>query len=145
MGYTLKIGEGIVDSYEGIDGDINGYCYIGVETVKHKDAPAYGEPTDYTNERWPSYSNWADFCDMTGLDDVFYDENNFRGGHPGAFLITKKMQVRINNQIILWTSQPEEDIEIIEGEDWTLVRLKWLKYWVDWSLENCKTPVMVNS
>jgi len=54
MGYTLRIGE------LGDDGE--------VETVRHDDAPAFDEPTDYTNDRWPSYTAWWGFVRACGLD-----------------------------------------------------------------------------
>jgi hypothetical protein len=91
MGYDLKIGEAIIDSDES--------GYVGVRTIGKAlpDAPAYGEPTDGTSSRWPSYGGWAatmralrltevmftegDRCEFEWQDDYFQPLIN---RHPGA-------------------------------------------------------------
>lgn len=131
-----------------LDG-LDSACRISARGETQPNAPAFGEPTDYTNNRWPSYSAWANFCRDTGLYDLFYwDNGRLKGGHPGAHPITKEMQIEINAaleriQKLHPDAKPTFENEIeIEG---TLCRLTWLKYWVDWSLENCKHPVIANT
>ena len=51
MGYTIAIGE-----LETVT-ESDGYKHKYVKTVTLDNAPAYGEPTDHMNERWPSYSS----------------------------------------------------------------------------------------
>ncbi len=41
-------------------------------------------------------------------------------------------------------------MEYLKIKDWAeendyATRLEWLKYWVDWSLENCDKPVFCNT
>lgn len=96
MGYTLKIGEAEL-SYE------TDYVCIDCATVEIDSAPAYGEPTDRQNQRWPSYSSWHDCMKTLGLMDVMFCSRNGGGGfdrggdsyepllasHPGAMPVTK--------------------------------------------------------
>ena len=79
---------------------------IHAERVTLDDAPAFGEPTDNTNARWPSYTSWADFCRELDIVDVMYAKGMTKGAtgyfecggkelyplmpeHPGAGPITK--------------------------------------------------------
>jgi hypothetical protein len=75
MGYTLKIGEARID-YGADDVRIN--CDI----IRHDNAPAFGDPTDHENQRWPSYSAWVDAMRTLGLADVMFCE---RSGGTGYF------------------------------------------------------------
>lgn len=102
MGYTLTIGELEVEVQDE-------YVRLDAEGVKRDDAPAYGEPTDHTNSRWPSYTGWADFCRDAGIEPLFYGtgwqgpdrrygecpedfhrERPLLSEHPGAAPITEK-------------------------------------------------------
>lgn len=97
MGYSLRIGEAKMewnDERVSIDCDI----------VRQDDAPAFGDPTDYENQRWPSYTAWANAMRALGLVDLMYDRRNGGSGelqyggkwlypliqeHPGASPITE--------------------------------------------------------
>lgn len=146
MGYSFTIGEAVIDMSP--DDGLESSCRVDARSEHHNTAPAFGEPTDYTNERWPSYTAWFDFCEATGLMDVFYYDRNIRGGHPGAFPVTKEMQVMVDTAMIrVKKLHPNakatyDNDDPIEGN---LCRLTWLKYWVDWSLENCERPVVANT
>ena len=150
MGYSLTIGEGRL---ERIDEDEfgDGYLNIVVEGVRNDDAPVFGEPTDNTNERWPSYTSWHDFAELAGLMDVLYDperNGNIRGGHPGHFLITKKFKSDVDDAFSAYMKKypdvvPSYDTE--RDEDAVLCRLTWLQYWTNWALENCKNPIFKNT
>lgn len=97
MGYNLGIGEAVTETDE--DGDVIVWC----EPVRKDDAPAFGDPTDYTNERWPSYSAWHDCMKKLGMMDVMFNQRNGGAGqfkrngnirmpllqeHPGSTVIT---------------------------------------------------------
>lgn len=61
MGYRITIGELVpADSSDEASRP-------DAQSVTLDEAPAFGEPTDYTNERWPSYTGWNDFLSATGL------------------------------------------------------------------------------
>lgn len=97
MGYTLAIGQAKVDWTED---DVR----IWVDLVSLDEAPAFGEPTDHENQRWPSYSTWSSFCRQLGITEVMMNSRN--GGndepivsgqylsplihtHPGSTPVTK--------------------------------------------------------
>lgn len=95
MGYDITIGELKVDKYpeEALEGS---GLFFTAKSETHKDAPAFGEPTDYTNSRWPSYSAWSNFADYVGLADVLFDyRGNLVGGHPGVRLLTPEILAKI--------------------------------------------------
>ena len=68
MGYTLKIGE--LDIEFDQDEDYPA-IFLSAKLVSHPDAPAYGEPTDYENQRWPSYTSWSEFCKKAEIYNLF--------------------------------------------------------------------------
>jgi hypothetical protein len=75
MGYTLRIGEAEIRwNVDSVD--------ITVADVRLVDAPAHGDPTDFTNTRWPSYSSWIEFCRKLGIVELMFDE---RYGVSGEF------------------------------------------------------------
>lgn len=96
MGYTLKIGEAIISWHHDL-------VKIDCKNIELPDSPAFGEPTDRTNSRWPSYSSWANAMKKLGLMDIMFNERNGGKGyvdwkgkvlypllqeHPGASPIT---------------------------------------------------------
>jgi len=151
MGYNLTIGEAQILSYDedGLEAD----CRITANGVKHDNAPAFGEPTDYTNERWPSYTAWWDFCEFVGLTDAMYvDGSSIRGGHPGAFPINKEFKLAVDHAMERLHMQYPDAVASygdneynIPKENGAMCRLRWLQYWTDWALKNCKHPVFANS
>lgn len=157
MGYTLKIGESIVN----VDKEYN-YVSIDVKLEQHDKAPAFGEPTDHQNQRWPSYSSWGDFCRFTGLYEMFFDkEDGLINQHPGQMPllpkhkeqideVLKKYKEKYPNAVAGYSPKIDFSKNIFEDADWPeennwLTRLEWLKYWVDWALENCKQPIFKNT
>ena len=120
MAYSITIGE--------FKGESDGFPQA--ETVEHENAPADGVPTDRTNQRWPSYSGWADFVDDTGLSGLFAE---LMPGHPGFCKIERRHLDAIN--AVDTTALPKHHA----------VRMVWLKYWMDWALVNCKNPVIINT
>lgn len=150
MGYTLKIGEANIENYPE-----DGYMTIGVESVENKEAPAFGEPTDYTNSRWPSYTAWANFSRFVNLYEFFFDEDEgLIRQHPGVAPLTEKHRETVNkayDDFLIKYPNTEagfapdgKDEDFPEANQW-LTRLVWLKYWVNWSLDNCKNPTFYNS
>lgn len=152
MGYSLTIGEAVLGKI-GDDEWGAGYVYVTAEEVHHDDAPAFGEPTDYKNERWPSYSSWADFADFAGLTDILFDPTspgNIRGGHPGHFLITEKFKADVDAAMERYMKKYPDAVPTYKDfenrrHDGELCRFVWLQYWTDWALENCKNPIFLNT
>lgn len=159
MGYTLKIGELISSvQYEGLES----YIYNGCENVTDKNAPAFGEPTDHSNSRWPSYTSWNNAMRFVGLYEMMYNENTgLIRHHPGCVPLVKEHKEIIDKAYIEfykkypnckagYSPKIDEKNGVYDDDEWPsensyATRLEWLKYWVDWALENCKHPVFYNS
>ncbi len=150
MGYSLSIGEAtLIRHEEDPDGHWKEYIEVGVHEINDPASPAFGEPSDYTNTRWPSYIDWWAFCEFTGLIEIMFDEDgNIKGGHPGNFFITGKFKQVIDGAHLNHMKTYPDATPVYgsnKPEDYHLCRLLWLKYWTDWALENCKNPIFSNS
>lgn len=159
MGYTLRIGELEASvEYEGLES----YIHLDAKPERKDDAPAYGEPTDHTNSRWPSYTSWSEFTRFAGLHYLMYNEEvGLLRKHPGCVPLVKEHKEIIDKAYQKFYDRypnakagysPKIDFEkrIFEDTEWPVengmaARLEWLKYWVDWALENCEKPVFYNS
>lgn len=148
MGYSITIGEFLLETYPDEAIECSGLRFTA-KGVWLDDAPAYGEPTDFTNERCPSYSAWHDFAKSAGIFELLFDcGGNLIGGHPGVRLITKDMLdtvVSARSRMEKNTPPPKPTMENYTSENGAYCRLLWLEYWMRWALENCKTPVIANS
>lgn len=147
MGYSITIGELQVDKYpeDGIESDCISFSAKG---VSHESAPAFGEPTDFTNSRWPSYSAWSNFLEYAGLYDAFFCNRRLIGGRPGVRLVTKEMLELIQESKLRMESENPPPVATMENyteKNGYYCRIIWLEYWCKWALENCETPVIANS
>lgn len=130
MGYTLRIGNAVAQPLDK-DRDRLETRYV-VEAVRHDCAPAFGEPTDYTNARWPSYTAWADTAREAGLQELMLEY--LVKPHPGC--------VRLRQEHL---DEIQETLRKPTLTEWTRNRLVWCEYWIRWALENCALPAMENS
>ena len=147
MGYTITIGQ-LEIRKEPEDGLDCTCISFSAEGVHHENAPAFGEPTDHENQRWPSYTSWSDFLRNAGLYDIFfYDDGHLIGGHPGIRLVTPELKARIDLALKQYQElNPAAKASFDDGvKGGTLCRLIWLQYWTSWAFENCETPVIANS
>lgn len=158
MGYTLAIGELVLSEVSPKSTDTIPFY---VETVELDFAPAFGEPTDYTNRRLPSYSGWAEAMSFVGLHDFMFNQKTglikehfdfvqLTAQHKA--IIDKAHQdfyIKYPNAKAGYSPKAKEDIQFYQDHDWPeenryAVRLEWLKFWVDWALKNCEVPVFFN-
>jgi|TARA_R110000851_G_scaffold305841_1_gene464003 hypothetical protein len=170
MGYTLKIGDLVVDydqdeDYPNVSLTAKGFAHDG--------APAFGEPTDHTSERWPSYSGWSEFTQKAGIYTMFYGKEHgsmelsrddaLLRHHPGCVPLTECHRREVNAALAAWKvkypdATPTFGKPAPEGERnffWVdednpeensqMTRLVWLHYWINWALDNCEQPVFENS
>ncbi len=148
MGYSITVGELHVDKYQDEALESSG-LFFSAKSERHDSAPAFGEPTDFTNSRWPSYSAWFEFADYVGLKELLFTESgNLIGGHPGVRLLTKEMFDEITKAKQMMESlrhPPAATMENYTEKNGHYCRLLWLHYWCEWALENCETPVIANS
>ena len=148
MGYTITIGQLSIE--KNIDDGLDCSCIsFGAEGVHDEKSPAFGEPTDHENQRWPSYSAWSNFMRGVGLYDVFfYDSGHLIGGHPGVRLVTQDLVLAVQKALADYRqTNPDIKAEFTDGDVRTgfLCRLIWLDYWVNWAINNCETPVIANT
>lgn len=126
---------------------------LSANGFSHETAPAYGDPTDHTSSRWPSYSAWADFCRFSGLHDLFFGkstrDDSILQSHSGCIPLTEKHRKEKNSAFEAYKIKYPNSMPIMgdeqSEENYQLCRLTWLHYWVNWALDNCKQPVFENS
>jgi hypothetical protein len=159
MGYSLTIGE-LEIRY---DNDIEvPRIRLTASSTRLDAAPAFGEPTDFTNERWPSYSSWTEFCRNVGLRSLFYGDDDREDclleNHPGCVPLTKKHVAEINDAMNAYKllhpdaiptyGNPKNFYEADPDnseENSFMCRLVWLQFWATWAINNCEKPVFANS
>ena len=153
MGYLLTIGELDIEYSQEEE-----FCNIVARGFKNSDAPAFGEPTDFTSSCWPSYTVWLDFCKFVGLTELFFNKDDgILAHHPGCVPLTQRHKRAIDSAYLNFKRKypnakagysPKrgvyDDPNWPEENNW-FCRLEWLKYWVDWALANCKRPVFQNT
>ena len=139
MGYTIIIGESY---FEDSDPEMKYWSCIITEDSY---APAFAEDaaTHTTNCRKPKYSEWTSFLRRTGLYDLFMNEDDgLMRKHPGIETLTEKHYTRINEAYLIFSAI--EDTSDANAVDADFVRLKWLRFWVRWALDNCQNPSIYN-
>jgi len=159
MGYNLTIGElQTTIDYDGLESRI----VNNAKSEFDNNAPAFGEPTDFTNNRWPSYSSWHDAMIFVELHDMMFNkETGLIRRHPDCVPLVKEHKEIIDkaykefykkypNCKAGYSPKINENEGIFEDKEHPkennyATRLEWLKYWVDWALKNCKNPVFYNS
>jgi len=171
MGYSFTIGKKVTDedyykdlvkelieeeNYTKEEAEVEA-SRIAVKALEeeHSKAPAFGEPTDNMNERWPSYSAWSYMIEMTELERLLLNGNEVKGGHPGYFKITaewleellfmiKRFKKRYPDCIASYDEslethsvkiQSKRDREITISVNFLLCRLEWMEYWCVYAFE----------
>lgn len=155
MGYNLTIGNACLEFQRE-----DSYLTISAERVDLPNAPAFGEPTDNSNMRWPSYTSWGNVMREIGLYNLMDKENEncLIPEHPGHCVLNAEIKKEIDIAYdAFYKKYPNckagyspKSTDFYEDPDWpsensTAVRLEWLKFWVDWALENCVIPIFHNS
>lgn len=148
MGYTITIGQ--LKVQKNPDDGLGCSCIgFDAECERLDNAPAFGEPTDYTNSRWPSYSGWSDSLKECGLYDLFFFEGCLIGGHPGVRLITRHLVDEVNARLAILESKNQNIVASYKDKSNKLnsfyCRAVWLRFWLNWAIDNCDTPVIANS
>ena len=155
MGYTISIGNATPWHEKDEDSLRAGWR---VARVKHDAAPAFGDPTDHQNQRWPSYTAWNDSMRALGLHDLFFkDYEGLMAQHPGCAPITAGHAAIVKAAVLRRREtnggKPagfhDMDLKTFQttdnGNDPDLARGVWLEYWMEWAVANCETPAIQNS
>jgi len=153
MGYTFTIGNASPNFDKSCFPEL--YACWKVEGAESPDAPLFpnDEMTGQTSMRSPSYSVWDDFCRMTGIYSLFFDERgHLHAGHPGAIGLTAEFSAAVSTALCNWQAKATLPAGF-EGYDYNgpprydpiLARLIWLDFWVKWAISNCETPAIGNT
>lgn len=147
MGYTIRIGEQEVDTYDTEDA---GESFSFVRRILHPDAPTFeGDVTGQGNDRSPSYTGWSDFAREVGLFAFFFDEEcGLMRHHPGCFHVKPKHLEEVRDAYARWRKgrlHQQMGWDEAGTLDHNGARLAWLVWWLEWALANCKQPAFYNS
>jgi len=150
MGYNLEIGELEIEFDTSDDRESSLGLGVKIEKGRKELFLNVGEPTDGMNIRWPSYSSWRNFAEHAGLEEFFFDDSKgLIRQHPGTFPLCEDHRVIINQKYkdfkIKFPKSEANYNNPTKPENGTLVRFEWLKYWINWALDNCEKPVFYNS
>jgi hypothetical protein len=146
MGYTIRIGQAVHDD----DAASYGTRQLTVDEVFLCEAPSFPDDAhSQSNTRRPSYTACGEFCNATGLRDVFFSLNGevaLLAHHPGCAVLTREHSKRFHAaldafRLIHFNAVPQFNTT---DDDANLARLEWLVWWTDWALENCTLPTMMN-
>ncbi|WP_372852623.1 hypothetical protein [Pedobacter sp.] len=106
--------------------------------------------TDHTNVRNPFYSTWEIFAEAVGLYNFFFEkEIGLLNSADGVSPFTKAHQEVIHAACSAYVEEYPFVFSIkapdsLMEEDFHFERLRWLKFWTDWALTNCDTPIFLN-
>lgn len=145
MSYNIGIGEAqivyITQDYK--DYEPLTYCYIQAIGAKRDDAPNLGDASKNGNYRYPSALQFLDFCNKSGLYELFLNKeygllrNNF-----GAVPIIKDHLRQITEARERYEKKYPEEVKRGLQPTGLYGRLVWYEFWFKWALENCKMPVI---
>lgn len=150
MGYSLTLGEATLLWNEE-------ECRVGALPVSLPKAPAFGEPTDNSNSRWPSYASWSDFSEQLGISDLFAKNGEIRHHgkwmfslmpcHPGVAPVTSTHVEYVQEKLSEYRSKYPDITAGFDGDprSGVLARGEWLLFWLEWAVKNCDKPVFVNT
>ena len=158
MSYSIYIGE-MTEERE-VDEDTGvPYLKVRVMAVTHPEAPTFpgDKMTGNSNSRHPGYSAWWNFLREAGLPCPPDDPRPFLvETHPGTRILTKADLLLVEEALARWkpTGPPgfktdprwDKDHDPTDANDYdgVLARLRWLKWWMTWALENCERPAVYN-
>ncbi|HAS41171.1 MAG TPA: hypothetical protein DCS93_11865 [Microscillaceae bacterium] len=151
MEYTITIGEAMMKSYENLE-------IIEVAANIHQTTFEDGQLPDFLNnlsQKQFSETLWKQFVyfiNIPAFTDLFYDiHKGWLRLNPRVKLITSRNKKIIDKTYEVFKTRYPDSIPVRDitfdtnfknlPENYFLGRLEWLKYWVDWSLENCEKPV----
>lgn len=161
MGYSIYIGEPEVEFINDDWNDGELIADINIPEVKLLEAPTFpNDPLSAKNNgRHPSYTGWHDFCRITGLIDLFYDEEKgLIRKHPGCFRVEVKHLNEVRDALQNFLNKNPDAVPAFGADplcknndpvpanaDGNLARLIWLEFWMSWALDYCKVPAISNS
>lgn len=167
MGYTLTIGNARLQVNKEdlrLDIEVDGFASDDAPTFKNDEMTGNG------SSRSPSYTGWGDFCRASGLEELFFGggwdstygsykqcsedfhrDEGLLAHHPGAALLCDADLEFVKAAREKWQTENPGTTPGFdgwsgesEGLDYTLARLLWLEFWIDYALKNCEVPALGN-
>lgn len=119
--------------------------YSGAVTVTVKERDHRDEKEKKVEDHWlpvlvnsisQSYSSWGDFLDSSKTRDLFDIDHGelMTSKSSGCKILLPKHLDALRNA--------RKALENINMDKGTQVIFDWAEYWMKWSLENCKLPVV---
>ena len=163
MGYDIYIGNTTMEEVEQEDDEMITTPYfrcIKGNTIYYRpvvrelsvaDAPSFvgDEYTGKGNSRRPGYSSWHNFCEATGLLDLFFHKKTgLMREHPGhASLSSEHLQQIQQAHDAFVRKYPHAHPSYREDdpvENYHLIRLLWLEWWIRYAIEQCEHAAIYN-
>jgi hypothetical protein len=145
MGYEILIGEWQRDPPPE-SGAIRTPRAVAV--IEHAHAPCFdGDGTGRTNRRVWRYQDWYRFVRVTGLWGLFHEDGGILGKHPGTVRVRPHHAVVVRQEFELFAAaRPHARPTFVsrDPDDHHLAELKWLVWWMEWTLANCSVPAIHN-
>lgn len=141
MGYSIRIGEATIN-YDRDDQSVG----IGCEQVTHPDAPGFHSHDDKSNSIAPSFSAWHELCHEAGITELFHEYGGpcREGFHRETSLLSGRAQPLLEGDLDYIRRARIRREQTNSGDDSALSLLRWLEFWIEWALENCKIPIVWN-
>lgn len=157
MGYNLYFGNLTIKTEDN-------ESWFEVEEITNDNAPSlgHGDVSYNSNGRHPTYTSFHNFLKRTNLLDLF---EQMRDGVTSVIPINNYWSSRFDIAIkdyenkflnlkcpstVKETQCRDKEGRInhfltknccgLTNEDWDYGKLRWYKFWIDWSLENCLIP-----
>ena len=133
MGYSFEIGQ--------LKVEIN--TELGREATVN-----LGVQEQQGNATGASYVGWSNFAEITDLSDFFFDDSDgLIREHPATYPLCEEHRNIVNEKYKAFKAKYPTGVASYEYSDTNAAfeRLEWLKYWINWALDNCKNPVFHNS
>jgi len=148
MSYDIYIGEATFRIPEKSEIKDYNQIKVTVNSVYLDEAPVFDDDgmTSNGNSRHPGYSQWANFVDKVGLNDLFFGDGGLMSDHPGCSYITKEHVEQVKAALEKYKERfPDAKPGFLGNQDALLARLIWLEWWMGWAVKNCKVPAIFNS
>lgn len=144
MVILIKIGE-LTSTVDGVG--IDKFIAVGAETTVDLKVPNYIEGVGNGNYMMPSETAWIDFLNYTGLHHLMYNKS-YSLMREACVPITEEHRSLFYAQYNKYRKEYPDarpDVTSVDMVDYCLAKLEWIRFWIDWSIANCKIPVFYNS
>lgn len=145
MGYSIYIGEGVIDVPSKYDVD---WLRVYVKSPLRKPrGPSYPGSGGSCAMWEGGYGHFTKFAEDVGLSQFFFaEESGVLSVHPGALRLRKHHHLLVSAAVQAFKAKhPDVAPSYVEGGvHEKLAMLLEFEYWIGVALETCKLPTMYN-